>query len=85
MGWIRQWEIKINHGSKFSTSDKFLQRVRPKYAIISVGKNNLFGHPSQDVIKRLRSYSIKTFRTDNDGSITVKSNGYNLSATAVGK
>lgn len=78
--------LKIgHHGSKFSSSDIFLQRVKPIYAIISVGKNNLFGHPNKNVIKRLKSHNIKIFRTDEDGSVSVKSNGYDLNVTAIGK
>ena len=42
-----------HHGSKTSSTQEFLEIVKPKFAIIGVGKNNLFGHPNQEVIKRL--------------------------------
>ncbi|MGK2849141.1 MAG: ComEC/Rec2 family competence protein [Minisyncoccota bacterium] len=61
--------LKIaHHGSKYSTSDIFLERVRPYEAIISVGKNN-YGHPSPDVIERLIRHNILIRRTDLMGSI----------------
>lgn len=58
-----------HHGSRFSTSDIFLDRIRPKEAIISVGKNN-YGHPAREVIDRLTKRSIRIYRTDTEGDIT---------------
>ena len=43
----------------------------PKNAIIGVGKNNLFGHPSMEVIERLKEFGIKIYRTDECGEITI--------------
>ena len=60
-----------HHGSKYSTS----KEVRPKLAIISVGKNNRYKHPSKEVIKLLNSENIKILRTDLDGNITIKCDG----------
>ncbi len=57
-----------HHGSNSSTSDDFLNKVNPKYAIISVG-NNPYGHPDDDVISRLSQANIETFRTDECGMI----------------
>jgi len=57
-----------HHGSRFSTSDIFLQKIRPKEAIISVGKNN-YGHPSPDVSDRLAKAGAKIYRTDLEGDI----------------
>ncbi|MFC0474371.1 DNA internalization-related competence protein ComEC/Rec2 [Robertmurraya beringensis] len=63
--------LKIgHHGSKSSTSATLLQAYQPKVAVISVGKNNRFGHPHQDVLDRLKERNIKIFRTDTDGAIT---------------
>lgn len=64
-----------HHGSKYSTSKEFLKEVRPKLAIISVGKNNRYKHPSKEVIKLLNSENIKILRTDLDGNITIKCDG----------
>ncbi len=64
-----------HHGSKYSTSKEFLKEVRPKLAIISVGKNNRYKHPSKEVIKLLNSENIKILRTDIDGNITIKCDG----------
>lgn len=61
-----------HHGSHTSTSHEFLQHVQPKQAIISVGKDNVYGHPHFDVIKTLEAEKIPYFRTDLDGSIVVK-------------
>jgi len=64
-----------HHGSKTSTSDKFLAEVRPAYAVISVGAKNKFGHPSNQTLGRLAEYGIKVFRTDLNGAIIIKSDG----------
>jgi competence protein ComEC len=60
--------IKIpHHGSKDSVNEAFIARVNPKIAIISAGKDNKFGHPSQAALDLLKG--IKVFRTDQDGAI----------------
>lgn len=66
-----------HHGSKHSTAKDFLEKLKPKLAIISVGKNS-FGHPSEEVIKRLRDNNIKIFRTDQDGEIEIVSDGKSM-------
>ncbi len=58
-----------HHGSKFSSSLKFLQQVSPKYAVIEVGKNS-YGHPTSETLSRLASVGAKVFRTDLDGTIS---------------
>ncbi len=63
-----------HHGSKSSTSQAFLQKVKPQLAVISVGKNR-FGHPTKEVIDRLKSLKIKTLRTDQQGEIEIVSDG----------
>lgn len=67
-----------HHGSSTSTSDDFLKFVNPKYAIISVGRNNNYGHPSADVLKRLNNKNISILRTDECGTIIVESDGNNI-------
>ena len=59
-----------HHGSKTSSSKEFINEVNPKYSIISVGKNNRYGHPNKEVIDNLKN--SKVYRTDQDGSITFK-------------
>ena len=69
--------LKIpHHGSKTSSTDKFLECVNPKIALIGVGKNN-FGHPSKEVIERLKSKNIKVYRTDLNGEIEIRVNNKN--------
>ena len=59
-----------HHGSKTSSSEEFINSVNPKYSIISVGKNNKFGHPNKEVLDTLNDSKI--YRTDQDGSIVLK-------------
>ncbi len=69
--------LKIpHHGSKTSSTDKFLECVNSKIALIGVGKNN-FGHPSEEVIERLKSKNIKVYRTDLNGEIEIRVNNKN--------
>ncbi|MEH6937192.1 ComEC/Rec2 family competence protein, partial [Bacillus sp. JJ664] len=58
-----------HHGSDTSTSDAFVRAVDPKFAIISVGANNRYGHPKKEVIDRLQKEKIIILRTDRDGAI----------------
>lgn len=64
-----------HHGSSYSTSKAFLGKVNPTYAIISVGENNTYKHPQDEIIKRLENKNIKIYRTDESGSIVAESNG----------
>jgi len=67
---LRSDVLKVaHHGSKNSSSKDFLQAVRPKYAIIPVGKDNKFGHPSLRVLDSLKDLSINILRTDLGGAI----------------
>ena len=63
-----------HHGSKYSSSEAFLNEVRPKLAVISVGKNN-FGHPTKEALERLGQVGARILRTDREGLIQVISNG----------
>lgn len=68
--------LKIgHHGSSSSTSKEFLNKVNPKMAVISVGKNNDYGHPHKETISSLKNKGIKYFRTDEEGTITLESDG----------
>lgn len=63
-----------HHGSKYSTGEDFLNQAEPELAIISVGKNH-FGHPTGEVIERIRELEIRLLRTDQEGVIEVVSDG----------
>ena len=64
--------LKISHhGSKTSSSKEFLKKVNPQIALIGVGQNNTFGHPSSDVLKRLELINCKIYRTDINGEIQI--------------
>jgi len=59
-----------HHGSKTSSSKTFIDEINPRYSIISVGKNNRYGHPNKEVLDNLKDSKI--YRTDQDGSIMFK-------------
>ena len=63
-----------HHGSATSTNLEFLDKVNPSIAVITVGKNS-YGHPSQKTIERLEDKNIPIYRTDKDGTITIRTNG----------
>jgi competence protein ComEC len=67
-----------HHGSRTSSSKEFIDKVNPKYAIISCGKDNSYGHPHSETISRLNNKGIKIFRTDENGNIVAKSDGKNI-------
>lgn len=66
------------HGSNTSSSDEFINSIKPKYSLISVGKNNIYGHPKISVLDILSNSKI--YRTDINGSIEIKlnKNGYKI-------
>ena len=67
-----------HHGSKTSSSKEFINEIKPKYSAISVGKNNRYGHPNKEVLKKLSKSKI--YRTDKNGSIMfkIKNNKLNI-------
>ncbi|NLT95249.1 MAG: MBL fold metallo-hydrolase [Clostridia bacterium] len=75
-----------HHGSFTSTGQLFLDKVSPKYAVISAGRNNEYGHPHREILERLEKNNIKVFRTDLEGTIIAVSNGkeiiFNVERTA---
>lgn len=80
---IKSDVVKIgHHGSNTATGDDWLDAVRPRLAVISVGKKNSFGHPSRKVLRKLSSRGIKVFRTDRNGAVSVRfsENGYGVSS-----
>jgi competence protein ComEC len=64
-----------HHGSRTSTTPEFLAATRPRIAIISAGRRNIYGHPSRVVLDRLRANQVQIFRTDQQGAITCFSDG----------
>lgn len=64
-----------HHGSDTSTSYVWLNEIMPEYAVISVGEGNSYGHPTDDVLSRLRDAEVNTFRTDLNGDIIARSDG----------
>lgn len=67
-----------HHGSDTSTSYVFLREVMPQYAVISVGRENAYGHPTEDVLSRLEDAAVRVYRTDLQGTIICRSNGREL-------
>lgn len=81
---IKSDVLKVaHHGSNYSSTDEFLDVVSPKYAVISVGKNNSYNHPSNSTLKKLNDRNIKLYRTDLDGTIKFTSDGENITITTI--
>lgn len=70
-----------HHGSRDATSANFLRNVNPSYAIISVGKNNEYGLPKEVTLNKLDYLKVEVHRTDEEGTIILKSDGNNISIT----
>ena len=83
-GLLKSDVLKVgHHGSDTSTSYPFLREVMPEYAVISVGKDNLYGHPTEAVLIRLRDADVQVYRTDLQGDIIMISDGDNITVTTV--
>lgn len=77
-GLIRSGVLKVpHHGSSRSSSEAFLERVKPRVSVISVGRNN-FGHPSPEALERLNDSGSKVYRTDETGAVTITTDGKNM-------
>ena len=85
IGWrgeLKSTVLKIaHHGSKTSTLSPFLDRVSPDIAVISSGRGNTFGHPSDETLKKLVDKNINIYRTDQNGTITLLTDGTSLKIT----
>lgn len=85
MEMLQAWpDLKSNvlcvghHGSPSSSSEAFLNKVQPDYAVISCGKDNSYGHPDEAVLKRLEKLQVPIWRTDEAGTITARGDGKSL-------
>ncbi len=67
-----------HHGSATSTAADFLAAVHPRFAVISVGARNLYGHPRKEVLDRLAQGRIGTYRTDTSGAVSFYLDGKNV-------
>jgi beta-lactamase superfamily II metal-dependent hydrolase len=73
---IRATVLKVgHHGSKYATSEDFLKRGEFKYAVISAGLDNRYGHPSQEALDRLKAAGVKIYRTDFQGEVVITTRG----------
>jgi len=68
-----------HHGSASATSDDFLDAAKPRYAVISVGSRNVYRHPRMEVLQRLQSHNVRTYRTDLNGATSFYLDGENVS------
>lgn len=71
-----------HHGSSTSTCDGFLDAVSPRYAVISVGDNNKYGHPHKETVEKLARAGVILLRTDEDGSIQITMTGNNITVVS---
>ena len=79
---VDNWDVNVDflkvthHGSRYGSTDYFLREATPILSIISVGENNVYGHPHQEALDRLNQYSQDIFRTDINGNIAVITDGF---------
>ncbi len=73
-----------HHGSRTSTTKEFLERVQPEIAVISLGEDNEYGHPHRSTLKYLGKIDAEIYRTDEDGTVTVTSDGENIAVESNG-
>lgn len=79
IAWPKTDVLKVgHHGSNTSSSESFLNQVRPNYAVIMVGKNNNYGLPKEKVMERLKNVNAQIYRTDEMGTIKITSDGNNI-------
>ncbi len=68
-----------HHGGRDGNSEAYLNEINPRYAVISVGADNKYGHPKTEILKRLNRMNCEVYRTDLDGDIIFESDGRNIS------
>jgi competence protein ComEC len=67
-----------HHGSAYSSTPAFIEAVHPRFAVISVGPHNLFGHPAPSTIETLERFGADVYRTDETGATTITTNGRSI-------
>lgn len=81
--WPKTDVLKVgHHGSNTSSSEKFLNQVKPTYSIIMVGKDNSYGLPKDTILQRLERVESKIYRTDEIGTIKITSDGNQIQINA---
>jgi len=81
---LRANVLKVaHHGSNDSSGREFLEKVMPKIAVIQVGADNNFDHPSRLIVKRLQRFGARVLRTDTDGTIQLISDGENITVNTI--
>jgi competence protein ComEC len=68
-----------HHGSAYSSSPAFIAAVHPRYVVVSVGRHNIFGHPAPSTLATLKRFGARVYRTDENGAVTIQTDG----ATAI--
>ena len=77
---LKSHPLKVgHHGSATSSSPEFVHAVKPRWAIISVGATNTFGHPRRETLEHLQQEGIITYRTDRNGAVTFYLDGKSVS------
>ncbi len=77
---LKSTVLKVgHHGAEDSTSEAFMNMVMPKYAVISCGQKNLYGHPTDAALNTLQTFGVELYRTDMQGNIICSSDGYEVS------
>lgn len=80
--WPQTTVLKVgHHGSNTSSSQKFLNEVKPEIAVISVGTGNMYGHPKQTTLNKLTKIGAKIYRTDENGTVTITTDGKTSTVT----
>ena len=80
--FLRSAVLKVaHHGSREGTSDGFLGCVEPRVALLSVGRDNRYGHPARDVLARLAARGTRVLRTDCDGAAVLETDGSSVRVT----
>lgn len=75
LGILKASILKVaHHGSKTSSTKEFVDKVKPKYVLIGVGKDNKFGHPNKSVLDYFKTKGYKIYRTDEYGEIHIRIN-----------
>jgi competence protein ComEC len=73
---LRANVLKVgHHGSAYGSSPEFIAAVAPQFAIVSVGRHNLFGHPAPSTLETLARFGARIYRTDEDGAVTIATDG----------